>query len=364
MTFVVFFVILSVLILVHELGHFLSARKFGVKVEEFGFGLPPKVKTIAKRGETEYTLNLLPLGGFVRLLGEDRQKILNPLLRKRALFSKSYVQRFVVIVAGVMANFALGVVLFSIVYSVSGIPKVVGERVLVSQVSEGSPADLAGIEAGDVFVSVESREVSSLDGFVKDVGERRGEMVTFEVGSLQPDGKLADEVVQIEMTPRAEEVENEGALGVTIMAVAEVIYEKKPWYLAPFYGVVDGVKEAYYWGRELVTLVVGMFVGLLSGRVPKDIAGPVGIFKMTGEVQKAGIMALFRFAAILSINLGVFNLLPIPALDGGRLVFLFLEKLFGGKRIGRIERWAHGVGFVVLIVMLVLITIRDVGLWK
>lgn len=360
MNVVLALVLLSLLILVHELGHFFAAKFFGVDVEEFGIGLPPKAKTLFKKGGTEFTLNWLPIGGFVRLFGEEHETIVNPTRKKRAFFSQKIWKRALILVAGVFSNIVLGILIFSFVYSVRGVPKTVGENVVVVEIADGSPSDLAGLEPGDVFVSVGDENVSNVDSFIAVVDVRKEESVRFLVSEINPDGSLSDTSRQVAMIPRLDPPEGEGSLGVSITSVPSVVYERKPWYTAPFYGVVEGVKESYLWGRAILQGIFSTFSSIFQGRIPSDVAGPVGVVRVTGEVAELGVLALAHFLAILSINLGLFNLLPIPALDGGRLLFVGFEAIFGKKKIRKIEGWVHTAGFVFLIGLMILLTWQDI----
>lgn len=358
MTFITFFVILSFLVLVHELGHFLVARKHKIKVEEFGLGLPPRAKVLFRKGDTEYTLNWLPLGGFVRLLGEDYEQ-LSPKEKKRAFFAQSGWKRAQVLLAGVFSNILFGIVAFSLVFSITGIPKTEGTRVVVTGVSDGSPADLADIQQGDVFLQVESEPIDDVEEFTRLVQDRKGQMVNFRVGRLSFNGEIEDEVRMLQMIPRESPPQGEGSLGVVIGAIPQVRYERLPVYLAPIYGVWEGFKEAFFWGREVLRGLVMIFQDVFRGKAPEGVAGPIGIYQLTGEVRKTGIIPLIQFMGVLSVNLAIFNLLPFPALDGGRLFFIGVEKIFGKKRTRKVERWVHGLGFFVLIMLLLLITLQD-----
>lgn len=357
-----FLILLSVLVLVHELGHFWMARKFGVKVEEFGIGIPPKAKTLFRRKGTEFTLNWLPLGGFVRLLGEDGERIINPLKRRGAFYVKPAWQRSIILLAGTFMNFVLGFVIFSFVYAIVGVPVLRGERVVVTQVAKGSPADFAGIEEGDVMYRVGSEEIESVDEFVELVVQKKGEMARFFVGEINIDGSFSDTAREVEMIPRTEVPEGEGSLGVIVAGFPEVTYDVKPWYLAPFYGVKVGFEEAYLWSKEIVRGMGQMFSTLLAGKVPEGVSGPVGIWKATKRAEEGGLLVLARFAAILSINLGVFNMLPIPVLDGGRLLFLGVEQLFGKKKTEKWQNYINVVGLVLIVVLLLAVTYSDIFL--
>lgn len=363
MTFVIFILLLSGLVLIHEIGHFLAARIFGVKVEEFGIGIPPKAKSLFYSKGTEFTLNWLPLGGFVRLKGEQRPKSLKILKygkQNSNFYAKPKWQRAIILSSGVIFNLLLGIVLFSVVFSFTGVPKVVGERVVVAGVSSGSPADISGLVPGDVVVRLGDEDINDVDEFIAAINSRRGSVVRLYVGSLEQDGTISDISREVSLIPRENPPEGEGALGVSIANVEIYEYDHKPWYLAPFYGVVVGAQEAFFWGKAVVDSLVKMIVGLFSGVVPVGVSGPVGIYQISQEVQKSGLVAFLRFSAILSINLGIFNLLPIPALDGGRLLFLVFEKIFGVKRIVKIESWVHGIGFIFLIGLLLLVTWQDI----
>ncbi|MEI6690845.1 MAG: site-2 protease family protein [bacterium] len=354
---------LSLLVILHELGHFVAAKIFGVKVEEFGFGIPPKALTIGRRGETEYTLNWLPLGGFVRLYGEQGElsaiEELNPLSRKKAFTHKPSWQRAIILFAGVAMNLSIGILLFSVIYTVLGVPKQVGQQILISEVVPETPAALAGLKMGQIVVKVGDTAIDSSDSFVKVIGENRGKIVNLYVREIQPDGTTSQSSTVIPIMPRQNPPVGQGALGVAVSDVPIMIYEKKPWYSAPYYGVVEGVKESYLWGKEIGKGIIALFANLLRGHVPVGLSGPVGVVKAGNEAAVSGIMVYLRFVAIISINLGIFNLFPLPALDGGRLFFLIIEKIVGKKRVGKVEPWVNGIGFFMLIGLLVFVTYLD-----
>lgn len=357
--------LLTVLILLHEAGHFLAARKFGVKVEEFGFGLPPKMLRLFKRGETEYTLNWLPIGGFVRLFGEDNDlsvlEKVNPLNRNRSFASKPSWQRAIILLAGIFANFLIGILLFSFIYSVSGIPRVERNLAVVTHVAEGSPADLAGFTMGDAVVTVDGAEIDDSTSFVDRIKDKKGQAVSFRVAPLLPDGKLSPEQKVITAIPRENPPAGEGALGVGVSTLPVLVYDKKPWYTAPFYGMVEGVKESYAWGREIVRGLGTLIGSIVRGQLPEGISGPVGVVRAGEKVSEAGgIMGLLRFGAILSINLAIFNLLPFFGLDGGRLMFLGLEKIIGRKWVNKYEGYIHTGGVIALLGLLLVVTWKDI----
>ena len=347
---VIFLVVLSVLVLVHELGHFLVARKFGILVEEFGFGLPPRVFG-KKIGETVYSLNLLPFGGFVRLHGENYDGEAE--FPQRSFSSKSKKVRTAVIVAGVIMNFLLAVVAFAVVYSFSGIPKTT-QDVRIVAIDTNSPAQIGGLVVGDVVKSVSGGEVTSVEGFVSLVEEKKGQRVTLEV--LRDEGGEKS-TKKITLTPRQDPPEGEGPLGVVISST-EIYYP--PVLLRPFVGAYYGFKEAFFWGYTVVGGIAKIFSDLFVGQAPKDIAGPVGIFAVTSQAAKFGILALVNFVGILSVNLAILNILPFPALDGGRLMFIGLEKVIGRKVLPKVESTIHTVGMIILLILIFAITAGDI----
>lgn len=338
----VFLIVLSILVIVHELGHFIMARRAGVLVEEFGFGLPPRLIG-RKVGETLYSINLLPFGGFVKLHGESSEDSIS--YPKRAFLNKSKKTRIGIIVAGVVMNFFLAIVAFAIVYYFSGIPKDTG-KVKVLEIAAGSPAQTAGIVVGDIVGSVDGKEVTKVDQFVKIVEEKKGKRVTLEL-----EGR------KVTVTPRENPPAGQGPLGVTISTM-EVYYPPK--WQRPFVGAYYGFKEALFWGKTVTLGFWNLIVQLFGGKVPKDLAGPVGIFAITSEAAKVGIIALINFIGILSVNLAILNILPFPALDGGRLLFIGIEKAIGRKVVPKVEAMVHTVGMVVLLLLLLAITAHDI----
>lgn len=331
-----FFIILSILVLVHELGHFLAARRFKIKVEEFGFGYPPKILGFKKQ-ETEYSLNLLPFGGFVRLLGEDMPE------GKASFANQKKRVKAVVLLAGVGMNFLLGILLFAGIYTKIGIPEKV-DYLRVTGVTDGSPAQAAGLRSGDKIIGF-----TDTQAFISWVNENRGQEVVVRLDAGR----------EVKLTPRlAEETPaGQGALGVGITDVDLVLY---PVWQRPFRGMVTGVKEAWLWGEEIVIGLGKMVIGLIKGEAPKDVTGPVGIYEISKNVAKEGIMATLQFMAILSINLAILNLLPLPALDGGRLFFVVGEIITGRKLKPEWEQRIHLAGMLALIGLMILITIKDI----
>lgn len=352
MQILIFILVLSVLILVHELGHFVTAKLMGMRVEEFGIGYPPRAKKLFTWRGTDFSLNWLPFGGFVRIYGEEYDKD----AKGQGMFwQKPMWQRAVVLVSGVIMNFLLGAVLFGVVYSVVGIPEV-RDRVKIGGVASGSPAEVAGVEEGDVLlwgkvgdVEVEFKESGDV---VSLVDEHKEEEILFGVE------KVSGDVVETVMVAREDPPEGEGSLGVVLSTVEMVKY---PWWQMPFRGVVVGTKEAVAWGRAIVISLGEMVRGIFAGEgVPEDISGPIGVYQFSSRAVERGWLAVLQFTAVFSMNLAVLNILPIPALDGGRILFLGVEMVLGQKRKNRIEAAVNGVSILLLIGLLILVSVRDV----
>jgi len=346
----VFLLVLSILVLVHELGHFLVAKRFGVMVEEFGFGLPPRLFG-KKIGETLYSINTLPFGGFVKLHGEDAtEKLKNP---KRSFLGKSKKVRMAIVVAGVVMNFILAIVAFGVVYSFSGIPRETKD-VKIVDIAAGSPAQNAGLIVGDIVRLADKEKVESVNGFVGLVEKKKGEKFPLEV-ERRTGNKSSIKTVYL--TARKNLPEGEGPLGVIITAT-EIYYP--PVFLRPILGIYYGFGEAVFWGKNVTAALIGTIAGLLTGKVPQDIAGPVGIFAITSKAAQLGVLAVVNFVGIMSVNLAILNVLPFPALDGGRLLFIGIEKAIGRKVLPKVEAAIHAVGMIILLALLLAVTAHDI----
>lgn len=354
-TVLIFLAILSVLVLVHELGHFFAAKLFKIKVEEFGFGLPPRVFGF-KYGETLYSINWLPIGGFVKLYGEDEAgsgkvsiKAQKTSLKdaNRAFFSKPAWQRMVVIVAGVFMNFVLAVALISYLFAAVGVP-VPTDKVVVSAVIKGAPAEIAGLTKGQVIESINGKVVKSPQDVLDTTRANLGKVV--EVKVLTEEGSRQT----IKLTPRKDYPKNQGPMGVAIEEVVKIT--KYPWYEAPFVGTKEALKMSWLIVTGLSTLVTQL---IFQGVIPRDVAGPIGIAELTGEVAKIGPFAILSFVSLLSLNLAIINILPIPALDGGRLFFIVIETITRRKINPKVEGYAHSIGMAILLLLIALITFHD-----
>lgn len=338
----IFIVVLSILVLVHEFGHYWVAKRSGIWVEEFGIGLPPRIFG-KKIGDTIYSINALPFGGFVRLHGEMSEEGLTK--KDKAFLTKPLKVKTAVIVAGVVMNFLLAIVAFSIVYSFTGIPKDIKE-IKILDIATNSPAQTAKILVGDVIKKVDGEVVTTVPQFIEKIESKKGKKVVLE---------LQDRKVTV--TPRVEPPLNEGPLGVSI---TNIEYFYPPVWQRPFYGIYYGTQEAFFWGKNVVMGFYNIFSDLFKGQTPKDVSGPVGVFAVTTEVAKTGILALINLVGIISVNLAILNIIPFPALDGGRLLFIIIEAMFGKKVAPKLEATIHGIGMAILLLAVLAITIKDI----
>lgn len=388
----IFILILGVLIFVHELGHFVVARRNGIKAEEFGFGFPPRIFGVQKvykekgRGKwrfiwgmrdgddenekedkkeisqkklwvgTIYSINWIPLGGFVKIKGENRDSH-DP----DSFSTKGAWTRIKVLAAGVVMNFFLAWFLISLGFMV-GAPEPVdssqkavpGSKIQISEVLEDSPAQLAGLKVGDEILKNQTSASGQLTNFsnVSDVQDyinsQKGQEIILKV-------KRGGEFLDLRAIPRKETPAGQGPLGVALSETALVRY---PWYQAFWNGLVETGKIISMIFVSLFVILKNIFSGQGAGA---DITGPVGIAILTKSVAGMGLVYVLQFAALLSINLGIINILPIPALDGGRILFVLIEKLRGYPISQKTESAFHTVGFALLILLMILVTFKDVA---
>lgn len=376
MTVLIFILVLSVLVFVHEFGHFWTARKLGVKAEEFGFGFPPRLFGFYRdqQGQrrhfwgnrsldelplkqkpkgTVYSLNWLPIGGFVKIKGENGEGKQEP----DSFAAQSLGKRALILAAGVIMNIVLAFFLLSLGYML-GLPQSLDEagpsaritqaQVWVMETLPQSPAADAGLEAGDVIMAVNGQAVSSSENLQALVAENNGVATNFLV-------KSGDEERQVTITPTVIASTGKPGIGVSIYASGKVRY---PFFIA----IWEGLKATglMFWAIivAFATLIRDLFLG---ASVSGQVTGPVGIATLTGQVASLGFTYLLQFMALLSLNLALINILPFPALDGGRILFVVIEK-FKGKPVKQsVEAWIHTIGFWLLLALIVVVTYKDIG---
>ncbi len=423
-TILSFLGVIIIVILAHEIGHFTTAKLTGVKVEEFGIFYPPRLFSI-KRGETIYSINALPLGGFVKMSGEEDPDV------PGSLAAKSIPVRLLVLSAGSLMNLLLPFLLLSIAFMVPH--DAITGKVEVLEIAPGSPADVAGIEPGDIIVSVNGRELSN-DGdlqrylylylgneipvviqhtdlsteevrltprwkppenedpiglnivqrvvvvdLVQDspaalAGIKRGDLIlsidgqeVYSTGdveyyiNLNPDSDVTIVVQhadltteEFRLTPEQQTPEGNRVIGVGVSVSSGPIDRE---HLSPWKAIPRGSSQCI----DLMVLFKNGIIGMVTGALPVDLRGPVGIAEMSGDFARAGLSPFLEFAAMISINLGIINLFPLPALDGGRLTFVLIELVRRGKRISPRKEWLiHTTGFFLLIAAILAVTFQDI----
>jgi regulator of sigma E protease len=413
LTVILFILVLSLLVFFHELGHFITAKKLGMKVDEFGFGFPPrffglvreKVEekqlvneteevtiissplTSLSKGEgkiitdviqdvvevkaktkwkfiwgskeqhpeqTIYSINWIPLGGFVKIHGEAGDLKNDP----RSFSNRPVWQRFIVLVAGVFMNFVFAAALLSVGFAI-GLPssvddsispsaKLSNEKIQIMTIAPGSAAESVGLQVGDEVLSLDDKIFTTAESARDYIKGRGEESIKFLL-------QRGEEKISITATAQALPSTNEVMVGVGLIKTALISF---PWYLA----VVKGFEATIVFSWEVILAFGNLLWNLIVHHsVSVDLAGPVGIAVMTGQAAAMGIIYLIQFAAILSINLAVINILPFPALDGGRLLFLIVEKIRGRAANEKFETTVHNLGFVLLLLLVAMVTFNDVA---
>lgn len=344
MSIIIFLLTLSVLVFVHEFGHFIAAKKSGVDVEEFGFGLPPRIFGKHFKG-TIYSINLLPIGGFVRLKGEGGEVL--GFGNEGSFSAAPKKKRALIIVAGVFGNLLLSYLILTFLFVV-GSPRLSG-KITIDEINKSSPAELVGVKPGDIILSANGKSIDDSATLIQITNGNKGKEMTLSL-------KRGSETVDLKIVPRVTHPENEGPLGVKLSTVGEIVYDKYSVFIAP----LEALKAI---GANLVLMfmaLVSMLQSLLSVKVPEGVTGVVGIYKLSTEASQIGVRVFLQFVSLVSLNLFVFNLLPLPALDGGRLLFVILEKIFKKRISLRIENAINNFGMAFLLLIFVLITFSDI----
>lgn len=353
-TILIFILVLAVIVLIHELGHFWTARRFGVKVEEFGFGFPPRIAKLFKdKKGTWYTLNLLPVGGFVKMKGEQGESN-----DEDSFVKKTAGRRAIILSAGVFMNVVLAMVVLSIGFMI-GLPQVVdsslpnyahveNQKIQVVEVLKESPAAEAGIETGDIILSLDGATPKTTEDIQEYTKTHEGKSFTL---FYERDGATKE----AELTPRKIQPDAErSTIGISTVETGEVSY--------PFpHALWVGLKETISYLGLIVGALWSLLVTIFTAQpVPADLVGPVGIAVITGKIVDLGLVYLLQFVAIITLNLAVINIIPFPALDGGRLLFLAIEKVRGKPVNQRVENMIHNVGFILLLILVGIVTVRDI----
>lgn len=333
MTIIYFILILGVTVFVHELGHFIFAKRAGIYVYEFALGMGPRLlKFNRKNDETIYSIRLFPIGGFVQMAGEGNDDD-HDIPNDKKLPNKTWKQRFITLSAGILFNFILAIVLFFIIALFNGSPKM---QPYIAEVEAGSNAAISGLEVGDMIVEVNNKAVYTIDHLLLEITSIKGDEVSFTVKKVNGETKT--------------------------VAITKVDEE---------YGfLLDGSKTKGLWtsfkyaflktGAVLHQMVL-VIAYLVTGKISTDaLAGPVGIYSIINDASKLGFLNIMYINAIISINVGFINLLPIPAFDGGHLLFLIIEKIKGKPVNQKVENVIHTIGFALLMILMLFITYKDI----
>lgn len=366
MSLIIFLVVLSVLVVIHELGHYTAARIFGVKAEEFGVGFPPRAIGFVRNGNswkrvngsdqssyknTIWSLNWLPLGGFVRLKGESGENAYD----KDAFQAKPVYARFIILAAGVVMNWMLAVAIFSIGFLVGvpaqleGMPEsaiVSNRQIQITQVIESGAAAKGGLLPGDAIQQFNGTQITNVKQAQDLLASNGTQPMTVVVQRDQ-------ETKTVQVTPEFVESINRPGLGIAMSETGTIRF---PWYQV----IPQGVSITFAYTKAILGAFGGLIRDLFIGRgVSPDVSGPVGIAVMTGKIANQGWWSLMQFAAMLSINLSIVNFLPIPALDGGRALFVIIEGMRRRRMNPNFEANLHRAGFALLMILIIIVTARD-----
>ncbi len=344
MTFIInlicFILILGVIVLIHEFGHFIFAKKSGIYVYEFSIGMGPRIhKWTRKNDETEYSLRLIPIGGFVQMAGEEIDD--DPNVPKNMKFSvKTFGQKFMTVIAGIMNNFILAIVLFFVIALFTGAPQ---NKAIVGEISQDYPAYTSGLQTGDRILKINGKDASTYDTLALELQVNNGKAVKMEV---ERDGKTKT----INLKPKKIKQDGEEVYKYGFAITDEVQT-----------GFFASIKYAFSKTISLLHQMILIIGYLITGNLNLNaLSGPVGIFSIVGTVADSGIWSILSLTALLSVNVGLINLLPIPAFDGGRLLFIIIEKIKGKPVDPRLENTIHSIGFFLLMALMILITYNDI----
>jgi len=363
MSIIIFIIILVVLILVHELGHFLVAKKNGIRVDEFGLGYPPKIATLWRKNGTDYTLNAIPFGGFVKIFGENPDdESINGSEKEKSFVNKPRWVQASVLIAGVVFNIIFAWILISAGF-LWGLPtpanyinagSVTDVKLIITSVAKNSPAEKADIKAGDSILSMTTGNDSLGELTPEDVSRFIIEHGDSEIIVFYRRGNSTLTSLKTTVHPESGIATDKKAIGISMDMIGVLKLPILP-------AIIEGLKTTInlIWAT---TIGLGVFIGnAVLGRGDfSQVAGPVGIVGIVGDVTNLGFVYLLSFTAFISINLAVINLIPFPALDGGRLLFIIIESVFGRKVVPKVEAAIHTVGIIILITLILAITANDI----
>lgn len=334
MTLVYFALVLGITVFIHELGHFLFAKKAGIHIYEFSIGMGPKIfKFNRKNDETTYSIRLFPIGGFVQMAGESVQGD-EQIPEDKLLYNKTWMERFLTIIAGIMFNFILAIIIFFFIALFKGSPSL---KPLINEVSGN--ALKSGLQKNDLVVKINDDKINNIDRFLLELQINSGEEIALKV-------KRGQEYKTINIKPI--KTDENYTYGFSLESEMNT-------------GFLEAIKYSFLKFASLIEQMLMIIFYLITGQLSlSNLAGPVGIYNIVGESAKSGITNLIFLIGYLSVNVGFINLLPIPAFDGGRLLFLIIEKIKRSPINVKTENIIHGIGFVFLMLLMVLVTFNDI----
>ncbi|HWP98622.1 MAG TPA: RIP metalloprotease RseP [Syntrophomonadaceae bacterium] len=336
MSVLITLIVIAVLVLAHEWGHFMAARKIGIPVYEFSLGFGYKVWSTVKNG-VQYSLRIVPIGGFVRMAGEEPEDQDNP----GGFAKRTPLEKSIVSLAGPFMNFFLAFLIFIVCYAVIGIPESTNQPV-IGKVMAGKPAAQAGLQAGDRIISINGEQLTTWEDIDRFTGAEQPQSLQFQV---ERQGK------QLSFSITPDKLDLSGKMGIGVINS----------FVNHRFGILEslkiGLQQTYQW---TILLLSSLGIILKGGATMSDLAGPVGITRMVGEFAQIGLVSLLNFAAFLSINLGIMNLLPIPALDGSKIVFAVVETVRRKPMDPDREGFLNWLGFLFLMLVMVVITYNDI----
>lgn len=340
MTLIWFIIILGVTITIHEFGHFIFAKKSGVYVYEFSIGMGPRIiKWKRKNDETEYSIRLLPIGGFVQMAGEEIDDD-EDIPKDKKMHAKTFGQKLMIVLAGILFNFILAIVLLFFVGLFNGVPN---NQSIVGTVDSSYPAYEAGLQKGDKILKMNDKNANTIDKLSLQLQVNTGKTVDLEI---ERNGQIKN----IKITPKAETKDGQTTYKYGFAMDQSINH-----------GFFEAIKYAFTKTFSLIHQMVFVIFYLITGVIGiNSLAGPVGIFNVVGDAASAGLSSIVYLTAFISINVGFINLLPIPAFDGCRALFIIIEKIKGSPVDPKLENTIHTVGFFLLMALMILITYNDI----
>ncbi|MEK7208785.1 MAG: site-2 protease family protein [Patescibacteria group bacterium] len=365
MTVIIFLIVLGILIFSHELGHFLAAKRAGVRVDEFGLGFPPRLIGW-RRGGTLYSLNIIPFGGFVKIYGEDPEEVKTDSSSSVSLIAKSKWTQALILAAGIVFNLLLAWLLLTVALSTTGLPlsaeavptgyQIRNPQLTVVQVAPDSPAAKAGLKPGDVVVSLRAGAEAIAPTTAPEVqnftANRADQEIT--IGFIQPAAKQKTFITERAVTPALGLTPGRAAIGLGLDVVGQLKLSLPRAIVA---GGQMFAKLTFLTAQGLIKLVADLFRG--EKQLLNQVVGPIGLASLVGTASNLGFGYLLFFIAVISINLALLNLLPLPALDGGRLLFLLIEAIKGSPIKPPAVHWLNLAGFAMLILLMIFVTYHD-----